>query len=156
MRILTTREEADRDGARADMETRREVRGATTGQEHNEGAAQGEGGAGAASTGRRMGTEEESNITGAASKARRRARKTRGQMTYLQQVKPVFERLMGQLELALMGGLEEVTDIRTDSEWGTVDCPALVRMFVNKQRGFARFVLEAASHEEAVGSLMTL
>jgi len=77
-------------------------------------------------------------------------------MTYMQQVRPVFERLLGQLEMALLGGLEEMANVRTENEWRTVDCPAMVRMYVNKQKSFARFVLEATSHEEAVGSLMTL
>jgi len=103
-----------------------------------------------------MGTDEETTITGATAKTRRKTRTARGRMTYLQQVRPVFEKLLGQLELALLGGLEDVTDIRTESEWRTVECPALVRLFVNKQRGFARFLLEATSHEEAVGCLMTL
>ena len=60
-----------------------------------------------------MGTDEETNMTGATARTRRKTRTTRGRMTYLQQVKPVFERLMGQLDLALLGGMEEVTDIRT-------------------------------------------
>jgi len=31
-----------------------------------------------------------------------------------------------------------------------------VRLFVNKQRELARFVMDAASHDEVVGSLMSL
>ena len=95
-------------------------------------------------------------MTGATTRAKRKTRKTRDRMTYMQQVKPVFERLLGQLELALLGGMEDVADIRTENELRTVDHPAMVRMFVNKQNSFARFGLEATSHEEAVGSLMTL
>jgi hypothetical protein len=74
----------------------------------------------------------------------------------MHQVKPVFERLLGQLELALLGGMEDVADVRQENEWTTADCPAMVRLFVNKQRGFARLVMDPASHDEAVGSLMTL
>ena len=77
-------------------------------------------------------------------------------MSYIRQVKPVFERLLGQLELAILGGMEDVTYTMTENEWRTMDCPAMVRLFVNKQKVFARSVLEAASHEEAVGSLMNL
>jgi hypothetical protein len=77
-------------------------------------------------------------------------------MSYMQQVRPVFERLLGQMELALLGGLEDVANTRPENEWRTVDCPAMVRMFVSKQKVFARFVLEATSHEEAVWSLVTL
>ena len=79
----------------------------------------------------------------------------KSRISYMQHVKPVFEKLLGQLDLALLGELGDVADIRTESEWRTADCPAMTRLFVNKQRDFARFVLEAASHEEAVGSLMT-
>ena len=103
-----------------------------------------------------MGIHEEKTMTGTSTRARRKTRRARGRMTYMQQVNPVFERLLCQLELALLGGVEDVADIRTENEWRIVECPAMVRMFVNKQKSFARFVLEAASHEEAVGSLMTL
>ena len=56
----------------------------------------------------------------------------------------------------MLGGLEEVADIRTENERRIVDCPTMERMFVNNKKSFAKFVLEAASHEETVGSLMTL
>ena len=60
------------------------------------------------------------------------------------------------MELVLLGGLGDIADIRTENEWRSADCPAITRHFVNKQREFAKFVMEAGSHEEAVGSLMTL
>ena len=63
---------------------------------------------------------------------------------------------MGQLELALLRGIEELVGIRTDTEWTTVGCPAIVRLFVNKQREFAKFIMAASSHDEAVGALMNL
>jgi hypothetical protein len=53
-------------------------------------------------------------------------------MGYMQQVNPVFEMLLGQSELALLGGLGEVTDIKTESEWRTADCLAITRQFVKK------------------------
>ena len=68
-------------------------------------------------------------------------------MIYIQQVKPVFEKLLRQLELALQEGMENVADVRQENEWTTTDCPAMVRLFVNKQREFARFVMEATSHD---------
>ena len=60
------------------------------------------------------------------------------------------------MELVLLGGIEVVADTRTENEWRTADCPTMVRLSVNKQKEFARFVLEATSHEEAMGSLMNL
>ena len=77
-------------------------------------------------------------------------------MGYKQQVKPIFERLLGQLELALLGGMEEEVSIRTETEWATVECPAIARLFVNKQREFARLGMDAANHDEAVGVVMNL
>jgi hypothetical protein len=156
MRRLTTREEeTGQESTREDTERMRTGRRGAADTSRSLGA-QEAGGDGLASAERGMGTDKEMNMTGATARTRRKARKTKGHMTYMQQVKPVFERLLGQLELALLGGVEEVADIRTEREWRTVECPAMVRMPVNKQKGFARFVLEAASHEEAVGSLMTL
>jgi len=63
---------------------------------------------------------------------------------------------LGQLELALFGGMEEVNEIRIEAEWTTVDCPAIVRLFINKQREFARFVMVASSQHEVVGAVMKL
>ena len=60
------------------------------------------------------------------------------------------------MELVLLGGLGEIADIKTESEWRAADCPTIRRQFVNTQKGFAKFVLKAGSHEQAVGSLMTL
>jgi hypothetical protein len=87
--------------------------------------------------------DDESIITWKSTRARRKSRRMKSQ-------------LEGQLVPALLGGLEDVTDTRSKNEWRTVDCPEIVRMLVNMQKVFARFVLEAASHEEAVGSLITL
>ena len=77
-------------------------------------------------------------------------------MGYKQEVRPIFERLLGQLELALLGGTEEVVSKNTESEWSIVDCPALVRLFMNKQREFARFIMSASSKAEAVGELINM
>jgi hypothetical protein len=77
-------------------------------------------------------------------------------MGYKQQLKPIFERLMGQVELALMGRMEEFESRRVEEEWNTVDCPAIVQLFVNKQREFARFIMAASSQDEAVGDVMKL
>ncbi len=67
-----------------------------------------------------------------------------------------LRKVVGAVGIGITGGLHDVAGVRTENEWRSVDCPAIVQMFVNKQKGFARYVLEAASHEEAVGSLMTL
>jgi len=120
------------------------------------GRAKAVGGSGITTSDGGVGTDDESIITGKSTRARRKTRRMKSRMSYMQQVRSVFERLLGQLELALLGGLEDVADTRLENEWRTLDCPAMVRMFVNKHKVFARFVLEAASHEEAVGSLMTL
>jgi hypothetical protein len=103
-----------------------------------------------------VGTYDESTMTGATTRARRKMRRAKMRMSYMQQVKPVFEMLLGHLELVLLGGMEGVTDTRTENEWRTADCPTMVRLFVNKQKEFVRFVLEATSQEEVVGRLMTL
>ena len=101
-------------------------------------------------------TESGLEITGARPRDKRKARRSRTRMGYKQQVKPIFERLLGQLELALLGGMEEVVGIRTEMEWTTMECPAIVRLFVNKQREFARFVMDASSQDEAVGAVRKL
>ncbi len=56
-------------------------------------------------------TEDGSDMTRARIKVRRRARKSRARMGYMQMVKPIFERLSGQMELALLCGLDDMTDI---------------------------------------------
>jgi hypothetical protein len=55
-------------------------------------------------------------------------------MGYMQQVKPVIERLLGQMEMALLGGMEDAAHVYQETKWTTADCPAIVRLFVNKQR----------------------
>ena len=37
-----------------------------------------------------------------------------------------------------------------------MECPAIVRLFLNKQREFARFVMATSSQDEAVGAVMKL
>ena len=120
------------------------------------GGAKAAGGSGITTSDRGLRTGDESIITGKSIRATRKTKRMKSRMSYMQQVKPIFDRLLGQLELALLGGMEDVADTRSENEWRTMDCPAMVRMFVNKRKVFARFVLEAASHEEAVGSLLTL
>ena len=77
-------------------------------------------------------------------------------MGYKQQLTPTRARLLGQLELALMGRLEELESKRTEEEWCRVDCPAIVQLFMNKQKEFARFLMAAANQDEAVGAVMKL
>ena len=67
-----------------------------------------------------------------------------------------MERLLGQLELALLGGMEDVVNISMEPEWRTMDCPTIVRHFVNKQREFARFLMAASSTDEVVGAVKSL
>jgi hypothetical protein len=51
--------------------------------------------------------ESGSENTGTRAKDKRKTILGRARMGYKQQVKPIFERLLGQLELALLGGMEE-------------------------------------------------
>ena len=44
-------------------------------------------------------------------KVREKARKSRTRMGFMQQVKPIFERLLGQMELALLEGMEDAVNI---------------------------------------------
>ena len=101
-------------------------------------------------------TEDGSDMTRARIKVRRRARKSRARIGFMQLVKPNFDRLLGQLELALLTGLNGMADIYQEPEWTKSNCPAIVLLFVNKQREFARFVMDAANQDEAAGSLMSL
>jgi hypothetical protein len=95
-------------------------------------------------------------ITGTRQKDRRKTKRNRKIMGYKQQVKPILERLLGQLELALLGGMEDVVNTHMETEWRTVDCPTIVRFFVNKQSEFARFLMAASSKDEVVGAVMSL
>ena len=45
----------------------------------------------------------------------------------------------------------EVADEAHEEEWSDVECPAIVRLFFNKRGILARWMLDAASREEAVG-----
>jgi len=55
------------------------------------------------------------------------------------------------MELMLLTGMDEVADEAHEPEWSDVECPALVRLFVNTRGEFARWILGAANKEEAVG-----
>jgi hypothetical protein len=55
------------------------------------------------------------------------------------------------MELILLTGIDEVADEAHEKEWSDVGCPALVRLFINKRGEFARWILDAANREEAVG-----
>ena len=55
-----------------------------------------------------------------------------------------------------MARMEEVESRRMEEEWNTVDCPAIVQLFVNKQREFARCIMAATSQDEAMGAVMKL
>jgi len=37
------------------------------------------------------------------------------------------------MELILLTGIDEVADEAHEKEWSDVDCPALVRLFINKR-----------------------
>jgi hypothetical protein len=82
------------------------------------------------------------------SSTRKKKKKTE---TYKQEMRPVIERLLGQMELMLLTGMGEVDDEAHEDEWSDVECPALVKLFVNQRGEFARWILDAASREEAVG-----
>jgi hypothetical protein len=49
--------------------------------------------------------------------------------------------LLGQLETALVTGMEEVPGERNEPVWVNVACPAIVQLVVNKQELFARALL---------------
>jgi hypothetical protein len=48
-------------------------------------------------------------------------------------MRPVIERLMRQMELILLTGMDEVVDVEHEEEWSDAECPALVRLFINKR-----------------------
>ena len=72
--------------------------------------------------------------TKAARKKKKRA------AAYKQEMRPVIERLLGQLELMLLTCMDEVADEAKEEEWSDVKCPELVRFFVNKRGEFARWI----------------
>ena len=47
-------------------------------------------------------------------------------------MRPVIERLLGQMELILLTRVDEVDDEAQEEEWSDVECPALMRLFFNK------------------------
>jgi hypothetical protein len=49
--------------------------------------------------------------------------------------------LLGQLETALVTGMEEVPGERIEKEWDNVACPAIVQLVVNKHELFVRALL---------------
>ena len=65
-------------------------------------------------------------------------------------VKPLIERLLAHMELMLLTCMEEVADINQEEEWRDAECPALVKLFINKRGEFARWMVDAANREEAV------
>ncbi len=95
-------------------------------------------------------------MTEKSAEVKRRAKKGKTGQTYMQQVKPVFKRLLGQLELVLLGGMDDEEDVRHEIEWTSADCFAIVRLFVNNQKEFARCMMEAASRDEVVGRIMNM
>ena len=57
------------------------------------------------------------------------------------------------MELIQFTRMDEVADEAHEDEWSDVECPALVRLFINKRGEFARWILDAANREEAVGAI---
>jgi hypothetical protein len=54
----------------------------------------------------------------------------------------MMEGLLGQLEMALVTGMEEVPGERNEGEWENVACPpAIVQLVVNKHELFVRALL---------------
>ncbi len=58
--------------------------------------------------------------------------------------------LLGQMELALLGGADDVEDVRMEEEWMDTACPSLVQMLVKKLTWMAIFWLNANGREEAL------
>ncbi len=55
---------------------------------------------------------------------------------YKHEMKPLIERLLAQMELILLTGMEEVADGGQEDEWNDAEYPALVmRLFINKRGG---------------------
>ena len=81
-------------------------------------------------------------------RARSTRKKKKRTAPYKQEIRPVIERILLQMELMLLTGMDEVIDEAQEAEWSDVECPALVRLFVNKRGEFARWILDAASREE--------
>ena len=101
-----------------------------------------EGGASAAAT---------SNRTRSTAGAKVQRKKKKKTASYKQDMRPRIERILGQMEIMLLTGMDEVAGEAHEEEWCDVECPALVRMFVNKRGEFARWIMDATSWEEAVG-----
>jgi hypothetical protein len=68
-------------------------------------------GSGVTSTEGAAKTENGSDMAVTSTKVREKARKSRTRMGFMQQVKPIFERLLGQMELALLEGMEDAVNI---------------------------------------------
>jgi hypothetical protein len=60
---------------------------------------------------------------------------------FFQRLKPVMEAILGQLEAALVTGMEDVPGERNEEEWASVACPAIVKLMVNKQELFVKALL---------------
>jgi hypothetical protein len=83
-------------------------------------------------------------------------RKKKKIASYKQEIKPVIERLLGQRKLMILTGMDEVEDEAQEEELSEVECPAYVQLFINKRGVFARWIMDVASREEAVGVLQGL
>ena len=75
-------------------------------------------------------SSERSKSTAGAKVARKRQKK---KATYKQKRKPVIERLMAQMDLILLTGMDEVADAEQEEKWSNAECLALVRLFINKR-----------------------
>ena len=54
------------------------------------------------------------------------------------------------MEMILLTCMEEVAYVGQEEEWSDAECPALVRLFINKRVEFARWMMDATNREEAV------
>jgi len=93
---------------------------------------------------KRGGAMDGTEDTGAPSSARtgQTARMSKRKVGgFFQRLKPVMEGLLGQLETALVTGMEEVPGERNEKECDNVACPAIVQLVVNKHELFVRALL---------------
>jgi ribonuclease HI len=93
-------------------------------------------------------TSDRSKSTIGAKTTRKKQRK---KASYTQEMKPVTERHLGQMELILLTGMDEVANMAQEKERSDVGCPALAILLTNKRGEFARWMQDASNREEAVG-----
>ena len=55
------------------------------------------------------------------------------------------------MKIILLTDMKEVADVEQEEECSDAECFALVRLFNNKRGEFARWMMDAANREEAVG-----